>query len=365
MNDELTTPHPRESERLIGHSNVVQMLDAQLAGGRPHHAWLLNGRRGIGKATFAYSAAKSILTGAAFDPQIGEPDKKLGHFHHPSDHPIAGQVSKGAASSLYVYERRADPRTGKLRSQIDVDLVRDIGARFHLHTADGGWRVAIIDCLNDLNPSSANALLKLLEEPPKKSLFLLINHTGGFVLPTIRSRCLALQFNPLSEEQLLEVVAPLADGVQEDDLGLIQRLAAGSAGRALELLSAGGAALYREMLENLSTLPARDDEKLHRLATKLAKGRDSAEYLTFTSLLTDWLAKIANMAARRGTADDAAFIPDEAAILARLIETAGVDRWSALWEKTVDLFHRADLRNLDRKQTLLDAFHGFRQTLQT
>ena len=270
MAEELDTPHPRAASRLIGHGEPASVLAGQLAGGRPHHAWLLNGARGIGKATFAYTAAKAVLTGAAFAPDKDLLGERSANFNYRQDHPIAGQVSRGAASSLFVYERRPDPRSGKMRSQIDVELVREIGCRFHLHTADGGWRVAIVDSLNDLSISSANALLKLLEEPPKKSLFLLINHTGGFVLPTLRSRCLALHLNPSSDSELTEIVAPLAGDAGEEDLALIHRLAAGSSGRAIDMLAASAPALYQQMIELLGVLPARDDEKLHRLAGKLA-----------------------------------------------------------------------------------------------
>ena len=367
MTEDFEIPHPRTASRLVGHSKASATLAGQLAGGRPHHAWLLSGPRGIGKATFAYTAAKAVLTGAAFTSIGGLPGGDRDAFNHAQDHPVAGQISQGAASSLFVYERRPDPRSGKLRSQIDVEQVREIAARFHLHTADGGWRVAIVDCLNDLNPSSANALLKLLEEPPDKSLFLLISHTGGFVLPTLRSRCLALHLKPLPDLEFREVLAPLAaqSGASDEDLSLIYRLAEGSAGRAVEMLAAGAPALYLEMMGLLGDLPAQNDEKLHRLSGKLARSKESPEYSTFAALLGDWLAKVAKLAARQGQAPDAAYVPGEAEILSRLMPAVGVDRWSGLWEKTVELFRRAEIRNLDRKQTLLNVFYGLRQGLQS
>ncbi len=362
MTDEIDILHPRAAERLYGHQEAAKMLGDQLASGRPHHGWLLTGPRGIGKSTFAYTVAKSILSGAAFDPpanMFGETDP----LDFPRDHPIVGQVAQGAAASLFVYERRVDPRSGKLRTQIDVELVRQNGARFHLHTADGGWRIAIVDCLNDLNPSSANALLKLLEEPPSKSLFLLINHTGGFVLPTLRSRCLTLTMNPLSEDDLAAVIAQ-TDDIAPDVLPLVHRLAAGSAGRALEMTTADGPGLYRQMIGLLSGLPDRDDEKLHKLATKLGRNRESPEYQTFVALLEDWLAKTARLAASQAAAEDQAFIPEEVDVLNRFIVMPGVDRWVGVWEKIVDLFRRTEIRNLDRKQTLLDAFYCLQQAVR-
>jgi DNA polymerase-3 subunit delta' len=244
-----------------------------------------------------------------------------------------------------------------------VELVRQNGARFHLHTADGGWRIAIVDCLNDLNPSSANALLKLLEEPPNKSLFLLINHTGGFVLPTLRSRCLALTLNPLSEDDLAAVIGQTGDTGPEA-LPLIHRLAGGSAGRALEMAAADGPGLYRAMIGLLAGLPDRDDEKLHKLATKLSRNRESPEYQTFVALLQDWLAKTAQLAARQGQTGDQAFIPEEADMLNRFVAMPGVDRWVGVWEKIVELFRRTEIRNLDRKQTLLDAFFYLQQAVR-
>ena len=353
--------HPRAAPRLIGHKTAQGLIAGQLAGGRPHHGWLLTGPRGVGKATFAYAVAKAVLTGAAFRKGAAitdEPDA----LSWPGDHPAATQVAQGAAASLFVYERRVDPKSGRLRAQIDVDQVREHGARFHLHTADGGWRVAIVDSVNELNPSSSNALLKLLEEPPSKSLFLIVNHSGDFVLPTIRSRCLSLPFGPLSEAELNDVIDQ--SGQPSDDPALIHRLAAGSAGRALEMISADGPALYRELIALLTALPDRDDKRLHKLAIRLTRGRETPEYAAFTGMLQDWLAKLGNLAARGTPPEMAAFVSGEADLLNRFVDQAGVDRWGTLWEKTVDLFRRAEYQNLDRKQTLLDAFYGLQQALR-
>lgn len=357
--------HPRNALRLVGHESASDLLADQLASGRPHHAWLLSGPRGVGKATFAYAAAKSVLTGAAFwhadntSTMTGFKGKALSW---PAGHPVATHVAQGAAASLFVYERRVDPRSGRLRTQIDVEQVRDIGGRFHLHTADGGWRVAIVDSVNELNQNSANAILKLLEEPPTKSLFLLVNHLGGYVLPTIRSRCLSLSFGALSETELSEVIRQ--PGYESGDTALLHKLASGSAGRALELIAADGVSLYREMIALLSALPARDDERLHKLATKLTTGREAPEYFAFTGMLQDWVGKLGNLAARDGSDADAAFIREEADLLKRFATLGGVDRWGTLWEKTAELFRRAESQNLDRKQTLLDAFYGLQQALR-
>ena len=353
--------HPRTAPRLIGHRAAATLLAGQLTGGRPHHAWLLTGPRGVGKAAFAYAAAKAVLTGAAFGSG-GGPDGPSGPLSWPEAHPAALHVAQGAATSLFIYERRIDPKSGRLRTRIDVDQVRETGARFHLHTADGGWRVAIVDSVNELNPSSANALLKLLEEPPNKTLFLLINHAGGFVLPTIRSRCLTLPFGPLSPAELTQVIEQ--SGQETDEPELIHKLAGGSAGRALEMISANGPSLYRDLIGILQSLPNRDDDQLHKMAGKLTRSREAPEYVAFTGMLQDWLAKLGNMAARGTPPETAAYIGEEAALLKRFVALGGVDRWGVLWEKTATLFYRAEHQNLDRKQTLLDAFYGLQQAMR-
>ena len=214
-------PHPRESFGLVGHDAEEQMLADALSGARMHHAWLIAGAKGLGKATLAYRFARAALGAKRIGPRPLDVD--------PND-PIARQVMALSHPDLFVLRRGVNER-GKARREIAVDDARDLGGFFSLAPSMGGMRVAIIDAVDDLNQNSANAILKTLEEPPPRSVLLLICHAPGAALATIRSRCRRLALRPLSD-------AAVRQALEAGDEALV-RLARGRPGRAIALKAQG------------------------------------------------------------------------------------------------------------------------------
>jgi DNA polymerase-3 subunit delta' len=273
----------------------------------------------------------------------------------PAD-PVFQRVAAGGHMDLRHLKRGIHPKTGKPRTEIVVDDVRLANDFLHKTSAEGGWRVVVVDPADDLNLSAANALLKSLEEPPAAAVLLLVGHAPGRLLPTIRSRCCHLALGPLAEDRVVELLARHAPELEETDRAALARLAEGSIGRALDLAAGGGLELYREMIALVAGLPALDVPRAHAFGDRLARGRDGAAFRTGMELMIWWLARLARAAAEGRTPPEV--VPGEAETMARLIAGGGLARWPGLWEKTLHRFAGAESVNLDRKQvvitTLLD-----------
>jgi DNA polymerase-3 subunit delta' len=343
---------PRENPELVGQGAAERVLLEAWNSGRLAHAWLIAGRAGIGKATLAYRFARFVLREGSAPQAAGlfgvtVPDQ----LHVGADDPVFRRVAAGGHADLLTIERAVNDKTGRMRTEISVDQIREIGAFMHLTAAEGGWRVVIIDALDELNPNAANALLKVLEEPPANALLLLVAHAPGAALPTIRSRCRLLRLAPLEDGVLDQLLARLRPTLDPAERASLVRLADGSAGRALDLIARGGLEVYRDML-GLFRRP--DPDALHRLGDKLARAGAQDAYAGFTDLYGWWLARLIRAGARGEAL--AEVVPGEGAAGAALLERAGLDRLVEVWENSTHLFARADSLNLDRKQVVLNAF---------
>jgi DNA polymerase-3 subunit delta' len=341
-------PHPRETREFIGHAAAEEMLAQAFAGGRLHHAWLIAGPAGIGKATLAYRMARHVLA----RPEERDPARKSLAVPHESS--AARQIAQLAHPGLLVLRRPYDLSRKRLLSVISVDEVRKLRA-FLGHTAEaGGWRVVIVDSADELNPNAANALLKSLEEPPPRALFLLVTAQPSGLLPTIRSRCRRLDLQPLDRESLRRAVdtAMTAAGIKPPSAGKwlqLERLADGSVRAALQLAT-GGIELNERIEQIFSRLPTIDWRALHTLADSLVLDAQEQRYEMFFSLVLDLLARLARIGASgRGE-------PEDLALAARLVPPARLPAWAAMWQEI--LRDKADARelNLDRKALIVRTF---------
>ncbi len=189
-------PHPKETRTLVGQGAAEALFLDSFNSGRFHHAWLVTGVKGVGKATFAYRAAKFLLTQEEGGNLFGLPD----NLDSAADHPALALIQADSHPGLSVLRRRYDPKGKKLFKVIRIDDVRALSTFFGLKSSDGGWRVVIIDTVDDMNVNAANAFLKILEEPPERTIFFLLSHTPAGLLPTIRSRCRQLPLHPLQTQ---------------------------------------------------------------------------------------------------------------------------------------------------------------------
>ena len=285
---------------IIGQDRAVAQFRSAWDGGTLHHAWLLAGPRGVGKGTFARDAATRVLADAA-GPRDGLPDLEVA-----DEHPIARLIAAGSHPDLRVLKRLENEKTGNLARNISVDQVRSLGELFDLTPALSPWRVVIIDAADDLEGSAANALLKMLEEPPANCLFLLVAHAPGRLLPTIRSRCRRLEFQRLDDDAMASVLAGAAPEMTAAQRQKIIAMAAGSAGRAMAFAELDLAPLEEKAL---GILREGDPTNARRseLAQELGKKGSADRYAAFLELVPAMIAREARDASggRRARALDA------------------------------------------------------------
>jgi DNA polymerase-3 subunit delta' len=217
----------------------------------------------------------------------------------------------------------------------------------------------VVDGADLMNRNAANALLKILEEPPQKALLLLVSDNPGRILPTIRSRCRMLPLKPLGGEAVEEALARYRPDLAPAERVALARLAEGSIGRALDLAAAGGLGLYRALLKLLEKLPQLDGVALHALADRLARGDGEDAFRLASELLPGWVARMVTLAA--GGNGAGAALPGEAEAMRRLAQRRSLEQWIEVWENLTHLFTLADGVNLDRKQVVLNAFFALEE----
>lgn len=343
---------PRENPLLLGHEAAETVLLNAYRSGRLPHAWLLSGPRGIGKATLAFRFARFLFgDGAGAAGLFSAPGASLAMA---PDHPVFRRVASGGHADLLVVERGLDPKRKKLRREIVVDDTRAIAGFLRLTPAEGAWRVVIVDGADMMNRNAANALLKILEEPPAKALLLLVSDNPGRLLPTIRSRCRILALKPLGEGEVTEALAHYRPDLVAGDRAILAQLAEGSIGRAIDLAAAGGLGLYRSLVRLIDGLPTLDGATLHALADRLARADGEDSYRLLGELLPGWVARMVALAT--GGEGGRAALPGEAQSMRRLAGRRALDQWVDVWENLNQLFALADEVNLDRKQVVLNAF---------
>lgn len=267
---------------LIGHDEQIAAFKAAFAEGRPHHAWLLTGPQGLGKALFAEAAAIWVLAG-----------RPAGQgFDGARDSQAAALIASGAHPELRRLERSVNDK-GNVRAVITIDEVRTLLPLLQQTAVISDWRVIIVDAADDLNRNAANALLKSLEEPPAKTLFLLISHSPSRLLPTIRSRCRTLRFARLADAEVGRIIDEQADDLSDADRDTLIRLAAGAPGRALKSLDAGIASLERELLALAATPADAAPHQALALARGLAGKAAAPRYEAFLDLAPALIARLA------------------------------------------------------------------------
>ncbi len=324
-------PHPRVTTELFGHADAEATLLDAYRSGRVPHAWLIGGERGIGKATLAYRMARFVLA----NPEPAMPAvQKAKSLAVKADHPVARRIAGQAHSDLLVLERTLNDK-GKLRQDIAVEDVRRSVSFFGSTAGEGGWRVAVVDSVDELNRFGDNALLKIVEEPPPRSLLLLVSHSPGRVLPTIRSRCRALMLRPLATDDVARAAAnAIGRKANDPDVHAAAEAAVGSVGRALLFLEGDALQLRQQIVGLLESLPKLDPRALHALGDELA-GTEAETLAAFMDTVNSWLS--AQLAA--GARDKRS--------LARVAEA---------WEKVNRAGIDTETYNLDRKPFVFSVF---------
>jgi DNA polymerase III subunit delta' len=330
----MTAPDPRANPLLIGHAAAEATLAEAMRSGRMHHAWLLTGPQGIGKATLAFRFARRLFAGPL-------PGASLALDANST---VFRRVAVGAHADLLTIEREWDAKRKRLRGEIVVDDVRRVAEFLHLTPAEGGWRVVVLDGAEDLNRNAANALLKVLEEPPPRAILLLVCSAAGRLLPTIRSRCRRLRLEALDEAAMAELLRHYLPDAAEPERERLAALGEGSIGRALQLSEGGGVGMADMVGKVLDAVPALGAARAYEVADAL--GRDEEAFTTFMDLL-----RAAVSAAVRGVASGRAD-PDQL----RLIGARPLDAWVEVWHGLTRLQTETEGLHLDKRQAIVAGF---------
>jgi DNA polymerase III subunit delta' len=339
--DEITTPHPRQRDDVLGHASAEQHLLGLFNAGRLPHALLITGARGIGKATLAYRLARFLLcpqetAGGLFGDALPPESLRVGN-----EKETFKRVAAASHSDLLVLEGE----------DIKVDEARKVPAFLSMTPAESDWRVVIIDSADAMNRNAANVLLKILEEPPARSILILISHNPGMLLPTIRSRCRVLRLRPLQEKDFTRVMSSLLPEVGAEERHALALLSGGSVGVARFLYTQNAEQLYRELLQRV-TEP--ETIALHAFADRLNRKEAEPQFQTFARLLPYLIARIA---ASQAEAQPEVFI-GEREMLHRLHSSKSMDGWMELWEKANNLLNDATHLYLDKKQVVITLLRG-------
>ena len=322
---------PRANPLLLGHEAAEATLLDAMRSGRMHHAWLITGPDGVGKATLAYRFARRLLAGMPAENSLAL----------DASHPVFRRVAASAHADLHTVELTINEKTGRRRSQIAVDDVRGISTFMSLTAAEGGWRIAIVDGAEEMNQSSSNALLKILEEPPRRALLILTCAAPGRLPATIRSRCRRLRLDALPTSAMDQLLQTYLPDLNADERGRLVTLAEGSPGRALLLAAEEGLAIASLVNEVLAALPGLKPQRAYAVADTVTRG-DTA-FANFMDLLRAGIAAAVRDVSRgRGDEEQS-----------RLVALRPLDAWGDVWHALTKLQDETERFALDKRQAIV------------
>ncbi|MBN9025856.1 MAG: DNA polymerase III subunit delta' [Rhizobiales bacterium] len=329
-------PLPEEQTEWHGDPAVERLMVEAYRGERMHHAWMIGGPRGIGKATLAYRFARFALT---YPDPARAPDAAT--LAVPAGSPAAAKIAARSHPNILTLSRPWDEQGKRFKASLTIDEIRRTIPFFGSTAGEAGWRIAIVDSADDMNPNAANALLKILEEPPKRSLFLVISHAPGRLLPTIRSRCRRLDL-PLLTVPAIETALQAHSDAEADIRRFAAEAGQGSLRRAIGFLDEDAAAIGRAFSRVVARFPQLDGQAAHALGDLVAqRGADEA-FANFVDLVFAWL----NRRARALPEPDGSPIPESVA-------ATPLATWAEVWEKLRQSSAEVEALNLDRKQFVL------------
>ena len=324
-------PEPRANPLLLGHDVAEATLLDAMRSGRMHHAWLITGPDGVGKATLAYRFARRVLAGMPAEDSLAL----------DANDPVFRRVAAGAHADLHTVELAYDEKRRRMRTQIAVDDVRKISAFMSLTPAEGGWRIVIVDGAEEMNQSSANALLKILEEPPRRALLVLTCTAPGRLLPTIRSRCRRLRLDPLKADAMERLLSIYLPEQSAEERGRLVTVAEGSPGRALMLAQDDGLKVAGLVDEVLAALPELKPAKAYAVADALARG-ETAFSNFFDLLRAGVAAAVRDVAKGHGDEEQS-----------RFVALRPLDAWGDVWHALTRLQDETERFNLDKRQAVV------------
>lgn len=340
MSDKIT---PRTNTKLFGHEETEAMLLRDLETGKLAHGIIFSGARGIGKATLAYRFARALFSGRM--------DMELS-----SENPIFNRIAVGSHTDLLVIELLYDPKKDEYANEISIEQSRTIAQALSLTPAEGQWRIVIIDSADALNNKSANAILKILEEPPPQTILMLIAHNVGQLLPTIRSRCRLIHLKPLSQKDFARALSHIAPEISGEELTALGIISDFSPAIALELKEQGALELYNEIIALLCSASHIDNQRTLRFCEQIGSGKKAhGNWQLFTHITLCILERVTKKTAG---AKVTPISEEEGAALDKLSAMYSASVWATKWQEALSQFLLAQRLHLDYKQVALTFFHS-------
>ena len=367
MNDELNNffsdkiagaPHPMLANAIIGHSSQKVSFLSSFASNRLPQCWLLAGDMGIGKASFAWLIAKFLLT-TKYQPadlKIDLNESNINSILEPQSGSTLNRIISGSEQRVYIVRREYNEKRKAFFKNISIEDVRKLQSYCSLSIADGGKRIIIIDTADDLNKSSSNALLKLLEEPPNNTIFLLVSHQPNLLLPTLKSRCQKLSFSNLDQTDLGAVLTAIGCKIEPSDEVSLSILSKGSAGAACRLINSNCINLYRDILNLASSLPNLNTNKILQLNRNYFAKAKPDKFEIFLEMMQHFYSRLCKTGAMQKP-----LLPsvteEEAKIMQKLCPSLkNAHAWSEAANITLSKLNKGYHLNIDVESLILDAF---------
>ena len=351
-------PHPKLAKKLIGHNiQKLYFLNSFISKRLPQF-WLLAGDKGVGKATFAWLISKFLLTTnqEPDDIKIDLNGSNIDSILAPQDGGTLTRIESGSEQRIYVVKKGYSETRRAFFKNISMDDIRNLQSYCSLSIADGGWRVIIIDTADDLNTNSCNALLKLLEEPPKNTLFLLISHQPNLLLPTLQSRCQKLLFAALAQNDFKAVLTTIGCEIAPAEEVSLSILSNGSAGVACRLINSNCLNLYRDILNLASSLPNLNTKKAMQLSQNYFAKAKANEFESFIEMMQQFFSRLCKTGAMQRPLSPSV-TNEEAKIMTNLCPSLiSAHLWSEAAEITLAKLHKGYLLNIDVESLIIDTF---------
>lgn len=365
---ESASPVSAESEKLqepkamqfcLGHEEQEQLFIDLFQNNSLPHAMIFSGNEGIGKTTMAFRLARFLLKNGKVDDNqdslFGGEDIKadVSSLDVDADDPVFARVVSGGHADLLHICREYDSAKGKQDASLKVDALRKIEPFLRKTASEGGWRIVVVEDADTMNRSAQNAILKILEEPPPNVLIMLIAHRPGMLIPTIRSRARVIPFEPLSQENMKDLLARQGHYLSVEDMTTLASLSEGSIGQALRYIEQGGLETLAQLLGYLETAPNWNWARLHELSASLSSPAQDKEYRMFVDLLQWVFAQILRVQAR-GSSDIPPALSKVAA--SQFMMQIPLERLITISDNLKNHFERVEFSNLDRRDAIRSCF---------
>lgn len=337
---------------LFGHEEVQEAVVSAINTGTLHHGIILAGPEGIGKSTLAYHVARTLLDYQGGDGGLFGP-AEVESLSVSDTHPVFRKVAGGSHPDLLILKTREDEKTGKMQKFITVDDARKVASFLSLTPAESQYRVVIIDSVDEMNVNAANAILKILEEPPRNAYLILLSHSVGKLLPTIRSRCRTFKLSPLSDDAFSKALKTYLPDIKDEDIATLRLFANGAPGKAMVVHHYHGEALYHELLQLLALVPDLDMVRVHKLADKLAAKNDPYVWKLSIMLLQHIVHSVVLGSA---TGNVGTVLGQEQQVVRALILAKPIVFWLHLWDQIAVVARDVERLNADKKLAVVNLF---------